>query len=656
MRKSSVVVGGVLLLGALAITAAGAFIVGRRWPIARIDAMVARLRPEATASALLPWHVTDTVPITRYENATALIGNELFVIGGFYNEQIQVTTQVNVLDLTTHQWRRAADLPVGVTHVNAVVLGDSVIWLVGGFSGNHPGPAVATTLRYVVKADRWEAGPPLPLERAAGALVAVGDTLHYFGGFLPDRNTDSPDHWRLTPGALTWEVRAPLPDPRGHLSAMVMDGAIYAIGGNHGHDPIPVDVGTILRYDLAADRWSPMASLPHPRSHSEPGTIAWRDRVLLVGGRNYPGSTATLGDVTSWSPRLQRTRFELPLPMGLLAPAATVFRDTLIVGAGAPFDGEPTNPLIWRAALTGTWLRFPALPLALGEVSAAVLGDRLFVLGEGAGHTLAFDLRTGEWEPMTQWSRRPGLGHHHALEVWNDQLVLVGGLGWSEVGSVTQFFDVAANSWRLGPRLPIPLGSSASAVISGRLYLAGGISGNQTVAAGFVLDSASGTWRTIAPMPKPRNHAASATDGNRLWVFGGRGPGSGDSNVVANGFADVQVYDPATDRWTVSDGSAGAPLPLPQARGGMGKAVFLDGEFWVFGGETLDGEGASTTGVYDRVDIYDPIARRWRAGPPLRTGMHGIFPVIDDGRILIAGGGDRAGHSVTTRFEVLRPR
>ena len=63
----------------------------------------------------------------------------------------------------------------------------------------------------------------------------------------------------------------------------------------------------------------------------------------------------------------------------------------------------------------------------------------------------------------------------------------------------------------------------------------------------------------------------------------------GDDNVVANGFADVQVYDPRTDRWTLSDGSPQAPLALPQARGGMGKAVFLDGEFWVFGGETATG-------------------------------------------------------------------
>jgi hypothetical protein len=52
------------------------------------------------------------------------------------------------------------------------------------------------------------------------------------------------------------------------------------------------------------------------------------------------------------------------------------------------------------------------------------------------------------------------------------------------------------------------------------------------------------TWTSIAPMPRPRNHSASGTDGERLFVFGGRGPGSGDDNVVDNGFDDVQIMTP----------------------------------------------------------------------------------------------------------------
>jgi N-acetylneuraminic acid mutarotase len=199
------------------------------------------------------------------------------------------------------------------------------------------------------------------------------------------------------------------------------------------------------------------------------------------------------------------------------------------------------------------------------------------------------------------------------------------------------------------------VGSASTAVIGRTLYLAGGIVADTTTTRAAALDLDTWTWRDLPDMPRGRNHAAAATDGERLYIFGGRGAGSGDGNVVANGFDDVQIYDPATDSWTVSDGSPGAPPPLPQARGGMGKAVYLDGEFWILGGETLDGPGASELGTYGRVDIFDPTSSSWRSGPSLGVPRHGLFPVVHAGRIYVAGGGTQAGFSHSAVMEVIWP-
>ena len=186
--------------------------------------------------------------------------------------------------------------------------------------------------------------------------------------------------------------------------------------------------------------------------------------------------------------------------------------------------------------------------------------------------------------------------------------------------------------------------------------VAGGIGNGRTTDSAAVFEPASRKWRVIAAMPHARNHAASATDGTRLFVFGGRGPGSGDSNVVANGFDDVQIYDPATNSWTTSGSTPSAPRRLPIARGGTGKAVFLNGEFWVIGGETSSGTGATKSNTYSRVDIYDPRSNRWRTGAPLPTARHGIFPVLAEGRILVAGGGHSAGFGGSNTFESIWPR
>lgn len=88
----------------------------------------------------------------------------------------------------------------------------------------------------------------------------------------------------------------------------------------------------------------------------------------------------------------------------------------------------------------------------------------------------------------------------------------------------------------------------------------------------------------------------------------------------------------------------------------MGKAVWLDGEFWVIGGETENGLGATKSRTYARVDIFDPVRNSWRIGRALPTPRHGIFPLTDAGMIFVAGGGPIAAGSESSVFEIIWPR
>src|SRR5260221_607005 len=114
----------------------------------------------------------------------------------------------------------------------------------------------------------------------------VRRTLHYFGGYKPDRDTNSADHWSLaTTGEKTWQREADLPVPRGHVTAAVLDGKIYALGGAHGHDVTQIDQDACHRFDPATKQWTRIASLPDGRSHFESSTIVRQGRILIVGGR-----------------------------------------------------------------------------------------------------------------------------------------------------------------------------------------------------------------------------------------------------------------------------------------------------------------------------------------------------------------------------------
>jgi len=292
----------------------------------------------------------------------------------------------------------------------------------------------------------------------------------------------------------------------------------------------------------------------------------------------------------------------------------------------------------------GRWSTAESLPGAVGEVAAGIIDGIMYVVGEGDTRTMSYDMGTESWS--TSLPNRPFLGNHHTAEVVNGKLYLIGGLGAGSAGKV-QIFDPVAGSWSLGADMPWSAGSASSGVIDDQIFVAGGIAGGATIATCGVYDTVLDSWTLLTSMPFGRNHAAGASDGSRLYVFGGRsGP-----NVVSNGFDDVQIYDPVLDSWTYDKDGVSGLAPLPQARGGMGRALYYQGEFYVMGGETLTGAGATVNNVYDRVDVYDPVANTWRLDAPMLTARHGTYPVLYQSRIFLPGGGTTAAFSQTAIME-----
>ena len=292
------------------------------------------------------WTEGHPAPSSKMEAQSAVIGKKLYVFGGFAGTNAQtmspVEPRVSVYDPATDTWSRAADMPIDVTHCNAVVV-DGTVWIAGGYRGPHPGVAVANVQRYDVASDSWSEGPPLPVPTAAGTLVLLDRTLHYIGGFL-DRDATVATHWTLAvDGGTTWQPGVPLPMPRGHLASAVVGGRIYAIGGQQRHDTDPVDLDVVTAYDPARAAWSAVASLPTPRSHFEGATFVHHGRIVIVGGRNNtrwrPLNRVALADVTTYDPATDAWT-ELPaLPLALQSTCGQVIDGRLIVTNGCVMEG-----------------------------------------------------------------------------------------------------------------------------------------------------------------------------------------------------------------------------------------------------------------------------------------------------------------------------
>jgi hypothetical protein len=581
------------------------------------------------------WRTTTTtgqllapMPNPRNHVGGTQLNGKLYAIGGQHLEQQNTTnqTEVDVYDPGTNTWTQTTPLPMPTGHItaNVFVSNGRIVVVAGRGQGGTP---LANVLEYDPSTGAWAQLPALPSGRQSPVSGLVGSQMVVTCGLnkalsnqtwvsqtsqssgqsvisftLINADTDQPvpGYEVMSGGAVinTTSIGTTNLNIRANTNPSVVGSVRFSLDGNSN-----AQTETNAPYALFGD---------NGRGNYNAGTFA--NGQHTVSAVPYTGSSG----------------------QGTAGTALTI-----------SFTIQSTNS-------SGPWQTGPRLPLQTSEVSCGVINGVLYLVGGGNGsslsNTLSYNLSTGVWRSDS--ATRPYVGDHHGAEVINGKFYLFGGInvfGPKVAAGKVQIYNPATNSWSLGASMPWACGSVNTAYINGKVYAAGGIVGNVTVNTAAVYDPAANTWTPIASMPIGRNHAAAGTDGQKFYIFGGRtGP-----NATTVGFDDVQIYDPASNTWQWS-GQAGSNIPLlPQKRGGMGKAAFYNGEFYVMGGETTNsGTGQTANNVYNRVDVYNPVARTWRLEAPMPTARHGIFPVVGNGKILVAGGGDHASISASDVFEI----
>lgn len=624
--------------------------------------------PTPTPGGTFAWSNAASAPQALSEAMGISVGGELYTFGGFNvtTPSYLATTAAQVFDPAANTWKAIAPLPSPLTH-SGVATDGRYIYVAGGYVSNLTTDqqtfGTTNVWRYDTQANTWSAFVSLPQARGAGALVLVGRQLHFLGGVDVARN-EKTDHWvlNLDDPAAGWETATSTPGPRNHLGAVALNGKIYIVGGQIGQDEQAVPMSSVYVYDpnqdpllnpsaAGANPWTPGPSLPAARGHLTQSTFVWDGQIVVAGGEDAnhnPCNTVWILDPAAggWAvlPSLPGARGE---------PVAQAVGDTLVVTTGSFYSNA------WTAVLRNHWSVAAPMPYVTGEVAGGIVNGVMYL--NSGSHSYAYHIATNTW---TYFAQPPVLLNHEAAEVFDGKIYYFGGLyentstpnnPWRGTSAV-QIYDPATNTWSRGADIPFTTGSVATALIGGKIYLAGGIGADgYTHNSAAVYDPIANTWTMIADEPYGRNHTGAGTDGSLFYIFGGRGPGNGSQNTTTNGFNTVQIYNPATNSWITSldtTGPGALLAPLPQYRGGMGKAVFYNGEFYVMGGETLDGPNATPQHTYNRVDIYNPTTNTWRLGAPMITGRHGIFPLLYGDQIYVAGGGAIGGDGDTGINEV----
>ncbi len=294
------------------------------------------------------------------------------------------------------------------------------------------------------------------------------------------------------------------------------------------------------------------------------------------------------------------------------------------------------------AGAVGNWKRGASLPLARGEVAAAVAEGRIYIIGGftsgGANSTSvqAFNPPTNTW---SQEADLPLPVDHTMAAGYRGRVYVAGGYGPGRARLMTLFAFTGDGWTRLAP-MPEERAAGGAAIVNGKLYVVGGTTaetiGGPSILAKTMLvyDIARDRWASRRG-PTPREHLGVTSLGGKIYAVAGRTAGF-DTNMRM-----VEVFNPRTGRWS--------QLPrVPGRRGGTGAAG--TGRWIVSVG------GEATSGTIRTVYRYDVKRRRWSRLPNLPTARHGLGVAAVGGKVYVLAGGTTPGLSVSQANEFLAVR
>lgn len=189
------------------------------------------------------------------------------------------------------------------------------------------------------------------------------------------------------------------------------------------------------------------------------------------------------------------------------------------------------------------WTAGPSLPLLLRSVSAAVLNDKLYVLGgddtsaeaysdtvfvyDGGGTCInkdSGDSCYGKWILLNKRLLRPR--SRHSAVSFEGKIWIAGGCfeNNSIVTRSVEIYDPVNGESLEGPPLTTKRDFFNMLVVRGNLYAVGGDKdeeGNQAIRTIEMFDKVSDNWKIITAFKDERRGFSTSSIGSKIYIFGG---------------------------------------------------------------------------------------------------------------------------------------
>ncbi|RNC90255.1 MAG: PKD domain-containing protein [Allomuricauda sp.] len=627
------------------------------------------------------WTDLTPAPVAKFESRAEIVDTKIYIMGGWVPNLI-ATGDTEIYEPQSDTWSTGASMPVPTTHVGSVAVGTD-IWFIGGFTGNNPGVATDAVYIYDTKADNWTSGPSLPSAVGSGAAAFLDNKIHFIGGLLPDRQTDTAAHLVLDLSDIAngWVPAAPLPIGLNHHWAESVNGIIYSIGGQQGHDGPITYQDVVYAYNPATDIWSQVASLPRARSHAESSTSVHDNKILVTGGRD---GAFFFDDVLIYDPVSDVWAELCNTPTPLLAPVGLAYNNQFILSGGGESESnlylDTTRFIDLQPGTVFAPLQIDAVSNRSDNANDAVNftitgtgGDPFaeFTFGmDGQPPGIDIDARTGvvsgtidsfadgNYEVSVRMSK-PGsvwvqtnftwtvsgslnwfvkgeqenyTGRHECGFVQaGDKFYLMGGRESSRV----EMFNYANNSWSNLGDAPVNLNHFQAVEYKGLIWIIGALTNDNfpnDIPADHIwmFDPTDNTWIQGPEIPQNRKRgSAGLVIYNDIFYLVG-----GNTNGHNGGYVPwFDSYNPATGEWTELDDA-------PHARDHFYASVTGD-KLYALSGRLSGGPGGVFAPTLPEVDVYDFATQQWETLPAsanLPTPRSGPSIAVFNGKLIVVGG------------------
>jgi N-acetylneuraminic acid mutarotase len=271
-------------------------------------------------------------------------------------------------------WSEGAAMSTARSEITATNIRDD-IYVIGGF--DLSGDALDVVEVYNVKNDSWKSIAPLPKPLHHTAATSHGGKIYVAGGFISTEWIPSNQLFIYDPIKNEWTEGKPMPTPRGALTAIFVNGILYALGGQNEEGILNINEV----YDPITDRWISETPMPTGRHHAASATV---DNKIYVSGGRIAGSSPLVNvNVTEmYDTETEKWTTVEPMQSKRSGIAAASVNNNIFVFGGENLTGTYDNNEKFDTQ-DGKWTSQEPMPTSRHGLVAVSINNRIFVIGGG---------------------------------------------------------------------------------------------------------------------------------------------------------------------------------------------------------------------------------------------------------------------------------